>query len=88
MGPKPIRIPESGFAALIPPSPVIHLDPTMLYTRMSNTNPLVVRGINLTFDGGGPYVPPQSVFIFLPKISPPDQTLRPKINTSKIKSFE
>ena len=32
---------------------------------------------SLTFDGGGPYVPPQSVFIFLPKISPPDQTLRP-----------
>ena len=26
---------------------------------------------------GGPYAPPpQSVFIFLPKISPPDQTLR------------
>ena len=34
--------------------------------------------INLSYDGGGgPYVPPQSVFIFLPKISPPDQTLRP-----------
>ena len=33
-------------------------------------------GLNLTFDGGGPYVPRQSVFIFLPKISPPDQTLR------------
>ena len=27
---------------------------------------------------GGPYVPPQSVFIFLPKISPPDQTLKKK----------
>ena len=33
--------------------------------------------INLSYDGGGPYVPPQSVFIFLPKISPPDQTLGP-----------
>ena len=33
---------------------------------------------NLSYDrGGGPYVPPQSVFIFLSKISPPDQTLRP-----------
>ena len=38
-------------------------------------NPLIY--INLSFDGGGPYVPRQSVFIFLPKISPPDQTLRP-----------
>ena len=34
--------------------------------------------LNLSYDGGGPYVPPpQSVFIFLLKISPPDQTLRP-----------
>ena len=33
---------------------------------------------NLSYDGGGgAYVPPQSVLIFLLKISPPDQTLRP-----------
>ena len=28
--------------------------------------------LTLVMMGGGPYVPPQSVFIFLPKISPPD----------------
>ena len=33
--------------------------------------------LTLVMMGGGPYVPPLSVFIFLPKISPPDQTLRP-----------
>ena len=33
--------------------------------------------VNLSYDGGGPYVPPQSVFIFLLKISPPDQTFIP-----------
>ena len=34
--------------------------------------------LNLSYDGGGAlYAPPQSVFIFLLKISPPDQTLRP-----------
>merc|ERR1711928_74528 len=33
--------------------------------------------LNLSYDEGGHIVPPQSVFIFLPKISPPDQTLRP-----------
>ena len=34
--------------------------------------------INLSYDGGGAiYVPPHSSFIFLLKISPPDQTLRP-----------
>ena len=32
---------------------------------------------NLSYDEGGHIVPPQSVFIFLPKMSPPDQTLRP-----------
>ena len=36
-----------------------------------------VNGLHLTLVMMGPYVPPQSVFIFLPKISPPDQTLRP-----------
>ena len=38
-------------------------------------NPIL--GFNLSYDEGGHIVPPQSVFIFLPKISPPDQTLRP-----------
>ena len=33
--------------------------------------------LTLVMMGGGPYVPPQSAFIFLLKISPPDQTLRP-----------
>ena len=32
---------------------------------------------NLSYDGGGALCAPQSVFIFLLKISPPDQTLRP-----------
>ena len=35
---------------------------------------------NLSYDGGGgggPYVPQFFLFIFLLKISPPDQTLRP-----------
>ena len=30
--------------------------------------------LNLSYDEGGHIVPPKSVFIFLPKISPPDQT--------------
>ena len=33
--------------------------------------------LNLSYDEGGHNVPPQSAFIFLPKISPPDQTLTP-----------
>ena len=37
---------------------------------------LVFFCLNLSYDEGGHIVPPQSVFIFLPKISPPDQTLR------------
>ena len=35
------------------------------------------RLVNLSYDERGHIVPPKSVFIFLPKISPPDQTLRP-----------
>ena len=34
------------------------------------------QGFNLSYDEGWHIVPPQSVFIFLSKISPPDQTLR------------
>ena len=33
--------------------------------------------LNLSYDWGGPYVPPQSVFIFLLQLSPPSLSLRP-----------
>ena len=39
--------------------------------------PFFQQMVNLSYDGGGPYVPPQSVFKKKKKISPPDQTLRP-----------
>ena len=51
----------------------------MFPSFLSRSRPLFLSLslLTLVMMGGGAYVPPQSVFIFLLKISPPDQTLRP-----------
>ena len=52
----------------------VRIRPSRTKTRISTP---VVTPLNLSYDGGGALCAPDFLFIFLLKISPPDQTLRP-----------
>ena len=54
--------------------PVLHFISLTVHDRLGVITPMT---LTLVMMRGGTLCPPQSVFIFKPKISPPDQSLRP-----------